>query len=430
MPRQPEGPSRNSTPQAVKGTRDLFGAELALHRHIEATAARWLEAAGALEIETPIFEESQVFEKGVGPASDIVRKEMYTFQDRGERWLTLRPEGTASVVRAYLEHGMKVWPAPVKLWLRGSMFRAENPQKGRLRQFHQVGYEVLGSREASLDAETIALMWGIFTDLGLKGLELKLGSVGDPADRLRYNTYLRELLAPYRERLSENSRERLALNPMRIWDAKDPEDLGLLAELSPAPMLESLGPAAREHLQALEADLKALGIPYQLDPKMVRGLDYYSRTAFEIHHSQIGSQSALGGGGRYDGLAELLGGGPVPAVGFAFGLERVALALGAPETPARVLDLYLIPMDELAVREALVLAAGLRPRFHVEQSYAAKKPRKGLEEALKRGARFAAFLGERERNSGSITVRNLAQNQERSWAKDHLEAALTDWDNV
>ena len=409
-----------------------MGAELALHQHIAAAAARRLEAAGALEIETPIFEESQVFEKGVGPASDIVRKEMYTFQDRGERWLTLRPEGTASVVRAYLEHGMKVWPAPVKLWSRGSMFRAENPQKGRLRQFHQVGYEVLGSGEPSLDAETIALMWGIFTDLGLKGLELKLGSVGDPEDRLRYNAYLRELLAPYRERLSENSRERLVLNPMRIWDAKDPEDIELLAELSPRPMLESLGPPAREHLQALEADLQALGIPYQLDPKMVRGLDYYSRTAFEIHHSQIGAQSALGGGGRYDGLAELLGGPSVPAVGFAFGLERVALALGTPSSQGggRVLDLYLVPMDDEAIREALLLASRLRPRFRVEQSYVAKKPRKGLEEALKRGARLVAFLGEQERNSGSITVRNLAQKQERSWAKDQLEAALSDWETV
>lgn len=200
---------------AVRGTKDLFGKELKLHQGIVATARKVLEAAGALELLTPVFEETQVFEKGVGASTDIVRKEMFTFQDRGGRSLTLRPEGTAAMVRAYLEHGMKVWPQPVRLWMAGPMFRAERPQKGRYRQFHQVNYEALGSESPILDAEAIVLLYECLKELGLRRLKVKLSSVGDPEDRARYNAYLRELLAPHREALSEDSKERLSLNPLR-----------------------------------------------------------------------------------------------------------------------------------------------------------------------------------------------------------------------
>lgn len=400
---------------AVRGAKDLFGEELRLHRQILETARKVLEAAGATELITPIFEETQVFEKGVGAATDIVRKEMFTFQDRGGRSLTLRPEGTAAMVRAYLEHGMGVWPKPVRLWMAGPMFRAERPQKGRYRQFHQVDYEALGGEDPLLDAEAILLLLSLLKELGLRHLELKLSSVGDPADRARYNAYLRETLGPYRDRLSQDSKERLELNPMRILDSKDEGDQALLKELGVKPMLDFLGEEARAHLAQVERHLDRLGVPYTLDPALVRGLDYYVRTAFEVHHAQIGAQSALGGGGRYDGLSELLGGPRVPGVGFAIGVERVALALEAegqspppPEGPA----LYLIPLYPEAVAEAFYLAQALRPRLRVEYPLSPRKPAKGLEEALKRGALFAGFLGEEEVRAGEVTLKRLATGEQ------------------
>ncbi len=400
---------------AVRGTKDLFGAELRLHEHILTTAARVLEAAGAERIETPIFEESQVFEKGVGTATDIVRKEMFTFEDRGGRRLTLRPEGTAAVVRAYLEHGMKVWPKPVRLWLAGPMFRAERPQKGRQRQFHQVSYEALGLEDPLLDAEAILLLYRILKELGLKELHLKLSSVGDPEDRARYNAYLREALGPYEAELSPDSQERLRLNPMRILDSKSEKDQALLKELKVKPMLDFLGEETRAHLEAVEAHLRRLGVPYELEPSLVRGLDYYVRTAFEVHHPKVGAQSALGGGGRYDGLSELLGGERVPGVGFALGVERVALALEAegiaPPPPLRP-HLYLIPLTQEAVAEAFYLAQSLWPRFRALYAPSPKRPEKGLEEALKRGATFAGFLGEEELRGREVTLKRLATGEQ------------------
>ncbi len=400
---------------AVRGTKDLFGEELRLHQEIVRTARRVLESAGAVELITPIFEETYVFEKGVGSATDIVRKEMFTFLDRGGRSLTLRPEGTAAFARAYLEHGMGVWPKPVRLWMAGPMFRAERPQKGRQRQFHQVNYEALGSEDPLLDAETIALMWTLLRELGLKGLELKLSSVGDPQDRARYNAYLREVLTPHRERLSQDSKERLELNPMRTLDSKDQEDQALLKEVGVKPILDFLGEEARAHLAQVERHLERLGIPYTLDPGLVRGLDYYVRTAFEVHHAEIGAQSALGGGGRYDGLSELLGGPRVPGVGFAIGVERVALALlaeGHTPPPPKGPEVYLIPLFPGGVAEAFYLAQGLRPRLRVEYPLSPRKPAKGLEEALKRGALFAGFLGEEEVAQGEVTLKHLPTGEQ------------------
>lgn len=400
---------------AVRGTKDLFGEELRLHQHIVATARRVLEAAGALELLTPVFEETHIFEKGVGLSTDIVRKEMFTFQDRGGRSLTLRPEGTAAMVRAYLEHGMKVWPQPVRLWMAGPMFRAERPQKGRFRQFHQVNYEALGSENPILDAEAIVLLHDSLKELGLRRLTVKLSSVGDPEDRARYNAYLRETLSPHREALSEDSKERLDLNPMRILDSKSEKDQALLRELGVKPMLDFLGEGARVHLKAVERHLERLSIPYELDPALVRGLDYYVRTAFEVHHPEIGAQSALGGGGRYDGLSELLGGPRVPGVGFAFGVERVALALqaeGFALPGERGPDLYLVPLVEEAVAEAFHLAEALRPRIRAEYALTPKKAGKGVEEALKRNALFAGFLGEDELRTGEVTLKRLATGEQ------------------
>jgi len=413
--------------KAVRGTRDLFGETLFYKRWIEDAARRVLEAAGALEIETPVLEEAPVFERGVGETSDIVQKEMYAFTDRGGRRLVLRPEGTAGVMRAFLEHGMKVWPAPVKLYYRGPMFRAERPQKGRYRQFYQVGYEAVGLAEPAVDAEAIALLVDLLRALGLEDWTLKLGTVGDPEDRARYNTYLREALAPYREALSEDSRARLSRNPLRILDSKDEQDRAVLAEAGIRPLFDFLSPEAREHYRAVKDLLDALGIAFEEDPNLVRGLDYYARTAFEVHHRRLGAQAALGGGGRYDGLTALLGGPSLPGVGWAVGTDRLILALkteGIPAPPPPGLDLFLVPLDEAAVAEALALAETLRPGFRVELAYQPRRPGKGIKEAEKRGARFVGFLGEGERARGTISVKRLATGEQHELPREALGSWL------
>ena len=415
--------------KAVKGTHDLFGEALRYQQAIVGTARSWLEAAGANEIATPIFEKTEVFERGVGASTDIVQKEMFTFTDRGGRSLTLRPEGTAGVVRAYGEHGMKVWPQPVKLWYAGPMFRAERPQKGRQRQFHQVGYEVLGSTHPASDAEAVSLSYFILRDLGLTRTRLKLGSVGDAEGRQRYNQYLRELLTPYESELSADSQRRLQTNPMRILDSKSDTDQELLKRLRVRPMLDFLGPAAREHFDAVRKILDELGVEYEIDPTIVRGLDYYARTSWEIHHDMLGAQSALGGGGRYDGLSELIGGPPSPGVGWAMGIERVALAMqaeGVSPAPGKRLDIYIAPLDASLVPAALKAAAELWPRLRAEYSLSARKPGKAIREAEKRGAAYVGFLGPDEAAKGVITVKKLDTAEQRTLTPAEVVAWLTE----
>ncbi len=408
--------------KAVPGTNDIFAQAKEypfrepVFRYITQTAEEVLRGAGAQMIHTPIFEYLEVLQKGVGLTSDIVvKKEMYILEDRGGRVLGLRPEPTASIVRAYNQHGMKVWPQPVRLFTWGPIFRAERHQKGRYKQFHQVDYEALGLSDPLLDAEAIALMVRIYKTLGLKNLEVKLGSVGDPEDRTRYNQYLRELFRPHAERLSEDSRVRLEANPMRILDSKSEQDQQIVAELQVKPMLEFLGDASRSFHERVCQYLTQLGIPFTVDPSIVRGLDYYVRTAWEVHHAQIGAKSALGGGGRYDGLSEMLGGPQVPGVGFGIGIERVAIALeeegvAIPPDPSPIL--FLAPLDEAAKIEALTLAEQLRPKVYVELGYTPKSPRKALEDALKKGAKYVAFLGESERARGVITLKHLESGEQ------------------
>ncbi|RIH90217.1 Histidine--tRNA ligase [Calidithermus terrae] len=419
---------------SVPGTNDVFAQSKEypfrepVFRYITQTAEQVLRSSGAQMIHTPVFEYAEVLQKGVGVTSDIVvKKEMYTFEDRGGRVLGLRPEPTASIVRAYNQHGMKVWPQPVRLFTWGPIFRAERHQKGRYKQFHQVDYEALGSADPLIDAEAIALMVQVYRALGLKGLEVKLGSVGDPEDRVRYNDYLRGLFRPYAQELSEDSRVRLESNPMRILDSKSEADQRIVAEAGVRPMLEFLGPEARGFHEKVAGYLEKLGVPFTLDPSIVRGLDYYVRTAWEVHHSRIGAKSALGGGGRYDGLSEMLGGPRVPGVGWGIGIERVAIALEQEgvEIPADpVPDLYLVPLDEGAKLEALQIAQRLRPAFRVEMAYAPKSARKGLEDALKRGARFVGLLGEAERARGVVTLKHLETGDQREVSWEALGEAL------
>lgn len=420
--------------KSVPGTSDLFAQnpEYAFRepvfRHITEKASQVLAASGAQMLHTPIFEYAEVFQKGVGATSDIVvKKEMYTFLDRGDRLLALRPEPTAAIVRAYNQHGMKVWPQPVRLYTYGPIFRAERQQKGRYKQFHQVDYEALGSSDPLLDAESIGLMVQVLQAIGLKDFEVKLGSVGDPQDRLDYNRYLREQLSPFQSALSPDSQSRLESNPMRILDSKEERDQNILRQLKLKPLLEFLGPAARGFHQQVAAYLDAAGIPYTVDPSIVRGLDYYVRTAWEVHHGQIGAKSALGGGGRYDGLSEMLGGKPLPGVGFGMGIERLAIALeqeGVPIIASNSSQVYVVPLDEAAKAEAFQLVQRLRPAVGAEMSYTVRKPAKAFEEATKRNVRYVVFLGQSERDKGVLSLKDLQSGLQQELSQSDLVALL------
>ena len=396
---------RRTKIQSVKGTNDVLPEQQALRRGIVSAAAEVLGNAGAGQISTPIFEYAELFERSVGESADlVVQKEMYTFEDRGGRLLSLRPEFTAGIMRAFIEHGMHTRPAPVKLWSWGPAFRAENVQRGRYRQFHQIDYEMVGNDSPLADAETVQLMYQTLAACGLKRHVMRLGSVGDLEDRKAYNAYLREMLAPREEELSEVSRERLRLNPMRVLDSKDERDQAIVAELERP--LDRLGEGARAHFDAVCGLLEEWGVPFELDRSIVRGLDYYRRTAFEAHYPGIGAQSALGGGGRYDGLLAELGGPDLPAIGWAFGLERIADALQQEGrepvvTPAEAPSLFVVPLDEDAVGEAAALANRLRAHGRVQYAYNKRGLSKGLRDAERAGATFAVLRGERERRAGA-----------------------------
>ena len=395
---------------------------------VRQTARRVLERAGAQRIETPLFEEAELVKRGVGGSTDIVRKEMFTvyyFGDHGG--YILRPEGTAGIVRAYLQNGLKQLPAPLKLWLHGPMFRAENVQKGRLRQFHQVDYEVLGSADALVDAEAIALLVEVVRELGLKSVKVKLGSIGDPEDRERYNEYLRGLFSPVAARLSDDSQDRLTRNPMRILDSKSAEDQKLIAELGVRPMLDFLGDEAAAHFAQVQRYLRDWGVPFEIDPSIVRGLDYYRRTAWELHHEGVGAKSALGGGGRYDGLSEQLGGPVVPGIGWAFGIERILLAMEADGVALPALDgpqLYLAALDEENVPLAAKIALGARAYARAEFAYRAMKPGSAFKDAERRGAVWVGLIGSEEAASGTLSLKNMVTGEQKVVKLEELPALV------
>ncbi|HZW28682.1 MAG TPA: histidine--tRNA ligase [Trueperaceae bacterium] len=412
--------------RSVKGTSDVLPEQQAAWRRVREAAERVLGNAGAGQITVPLFEYAEVFEKSVGESSDIVvQKEMYVFEDRGGRTLALRPEFTAGLMRAFAEHGLHTRPLPVKLWSMGAAFRAENVQRGRYRQFHQVDYEVVGTESPLADAEAVQLMHRLLAECGLTRHVIVLGSVGDPEDRAAYNAYLRQQLEPRKAELSAVSVERLRLNPMRVFDSKDEKDQAVVAELDRP--LDRLGEASRAHFEQVRRYLDAWGVPYRVDPSIVRGLDYYRRTAFEAHYEGIGAQSALGGGGRYDGLLKLLGGPDLPGIGFAFGVERVLDAMneeGVLGPAARRPHLFLVPLDDEAVAEAATLATRLREAGTVEFAYQRRAPGKGLADADKRGATHAALRGESERARGVWELKDLASGEQRPASEDDLLALL------
>jgi histidyl-tRNA synthetase len=313
--------------QAPRGTFDVLPADGRARRRIEAVAAEIFARAGYEPIATPAFEDTELFERGVGRSTDIVRKEMFTFEDKGGRSITLRPEGTAPICRAYVQHGMHKLAQPVKLFYAGPFFRHERPQAGRYRQFHQVGIEAIGSDSPLADVEAIMLL----AELGVPGVELRLGSLGSPQARSSYMEELKAHLRAHEEELSKDVRERIEINPLRAFDADDEGTRGVMA--SAPTIVERLEGEDAEHFAEVRALLDAVGVAYEIDPTLVRGLDYYTRTIFSFVCDELGAQSEVGGGGRYDGLIEQLGGPATPAVGWAAGVERILLALGEEDAP-------------------------------------------------------------------------------------------------
>jgi histidyl-tRNA synthetase len=391
---------------------DIKVADISTWQQVEATARALFHRAAYREIRTPIFEQTSLFERGIGEATDVVGKEMYTFKDRGDRSLTLRPEGTAGVVRAYIQQSLYAQGGVQRLWYTGPMFRYERPQKGRQRQFHQVGVEVLGSRDPRADVEVLALATDLLQALGLRNLTFYLNSVGNPEDRARYREALVAYLTPYKDQLDPDSQDRLSRNPLRILDSKD-EKTQAIAQGAPS-ILDYLGDDSRQHFDSVQQQLTDLGIAYQLNPRLVRGLDYYTHTAFEIQSGDLGAQATVCGGGRYDGLVKELGGPDTPAVGWAIGLERLTLlleTLNAVSSPT--VDFYVVSRGQKAESNGLVLAQKLRGAgFAVELDLSAAAFGKQFKRADRSGAAACLILGDAEAENGTVQLKWLQSGQQ------------------
>jgi histidyl-tRNA synthetase len=413
--------------QAPRGTRDLLPEELARWQWAEERVRAVLERYRYREIRTPIFEDYELFARTSGESSEVVQKEMYRFKDLGDRDLALRPEGTASACRAYLEHGLAAKGRIHRLWYMGPMFRYGRPQKGRYRQFHQIGAEIIGTAAPGADVEIIALFLELFAAWGFRDLTVAVNSVGTPASRRAYGDALRAWLAPVSDRLSEDSRQRLLANPLRVLDTKDPRDHEAMKSLgAPMPkMLDSLDEESRVHWRAVLAGLEAGGIAYEIDHGLVRGLDYYTRTAFEVHDRSLGAQSALGGGGRYDGLIEALGGPSTPGVGFSIGVDRAMLVLEERgfTPPAGPGALFVVAME--ATQDAAAkLVRELRREFAVDLDLEARGFGAQMKAAGRSGARFAVILGEDEWKRGEVMLKDLESGAQRTVRVQDLDSAL------
>lgn len=407
----------------VKGMNDVLPAEVARWQEMERVAREVFALYGYREVRTPAVEHAQLFARSVGEATDIVTKEMYVFEDKGEDLLALRPEGTAGTVRAFVEHGAYV-EGPQKWFYLGPMFRRERPQKGRYRQFHQIGCEAFGVAESFIDAEQIALVADYFARLGVRA-SLKLNSVGDPSCRPAYLAELKSYLGAHRGELCPDCNDRIERNPLRVLDCKVE---GCQPVLDRAPrLLERLCEGCRAHFDQVRSALDALGVAYTVDPRLVRGLDYYVRTAFEFTSDALGSQSAVAGGGRYDGLVEALGGPPTPAIGFALGEERLAMILekAGRTPPAQGPDVFLVTADAEGALEALRRAAELR-RGGVACELDARggKMKAQFKHAERVGARYAVVLGGNEVRTGQAKLKDMRTREETPVALAELAARV------
>jgi histidyl-tRNA synthetase len=404
---------------AVRGVRDILPPDTSLWNWFEATARDVLETFNFREIRVPVLEETELFARSVGAETDIVSKEMYTFTDRDETAISLRPEATASVVRAYIEHGMQMLPGLVKLYYAGPMFRRERPQKGRYRQFYQIGAEVLGQTDhPAIDAELIEMLTVLLERCKLENWTLLINSIGDANCRPAYVALLREELRKVRDQLGPDSQRRIETNPLRVLDSKLPEEQSIIAKL---PMIsDHLCDACREHFAELRRQLDLRSIPYKVEPRLVRGLDYYMRTTFEITSPHLGAQNALAGGGRYDSLSEMLGGPPAKGIGFALGQDRFIEVI---QTAGRIdatrpLDAFIVWMGAAAYPAAVRLARRLRQEgLCVEVPAEEPKLRKALSLAERLGARFAVIIGENEVQAGEFTVKRFADGEQRKLAE-------------
>ncbi len=400
---------------SIKGVPDVLPPRVHLWHAIEDAARRVFPAYGYDEIRPALIERTELFTRSIGQETDVVSKEMYSFEDKGEANITLRPEGTAGVVRAFVEHGIAQTNPTARFWYLGPMFRRERPQKGRYRQFWQLGAEAFGSRSARVDAEMLSMLRDLFAAFGLDGVAFHVASIGDAKCRPGYRTKLQEFLRPRADELCEDCKLRIEKNPLRVLDCKKE---GCRAATADAPrLMDNLCDECKAHFEEFRRSLDVLKVGYEIDNRIVRGLDYYMRTTFELLHTGegLGSQNAVGGGGRYDGLVKDLGGPEVPGVGFGLGMERLVMALEA-KRPAAALapDAFLAPMGIPAVEKALTLAHELRAAgLRVEMDYEGKKLGKALERADKLGARSAAIVGDDELARGEAKVKTLATGEER-----------------
>ena len=400
--------------RAPRGTQDTLAAEQPYWDLIRQTASRLCARFGYARIDTPVFEEASLFTRGVGGVTDIVQKEMYVFQDRGGQELALRPEGTAPICRAYLEHGMHNQPQPVRLFYIAPNFRYDRPQAGRYRQHHQFGAEAIGEADASVDGEIIELLWRLYEELGLVDLTLNLNSIGDQNCRPAYLEVLRAYYADELDRVCDDCRARYDRNPLRLLDCKQERCQPVIAG-APA-MTDQLCAACARHFDDLRSYLDAVGIPFALNPRLVRGLDYYTRTVFEVEPRKEGRQSSIGGGGRYDGLMELLGGPPTPGIGFGTGIERIVINMKRQEVPAPVAEsvrVYIAVQTAEARVRAFQLASELRRGGIPAQAGAVGRSLKSqMRHADGLGAEYVAIIGERELREDSVTLKRLATGEQ------------------
>ncbi len=420
--------------KAVRGTRDLLPPETALWNFVESTARQVFRQYNFQEIRTPIFEKTQLFARSVGEETDIVSKEMYTWEDRSRaasekgQSLTLRPENTAGVVRAYIEHQLWERPGVQKLYYMGPQFRRERPQKGRYRQFYQIGAEAIGPPSAGSesplrDAEILEMLATLLDRLGIRNWTLELNSVGSASDRPRYFQALKKALDAVVAKMCADCQRRAVTNPLRVFDCKVPEDQPIIDKLP--RISDYLDDASRAHFEEVQEILKSVGVPFVINSRLVRGLDYYTRTAFEFTHGALGAQNAILGGGRYDGLSEALGGPKAPGIGFAIGEDRLVMALeSSAEKTSTPPDVYIAPMTGMN-REAARLARELRRQdLIVELGDESFRIKKSLETASKLGARFAAIVGENEVKTGQFALKNLQNGEQISVPRNELAQSI------
>ena len=411
-------------PRAPRGTFDVLPADHPARARVEHLAACILAAAGYQPISTPAFEDTALFARGVGESTDIVEKQMFSFTDQGDRELTLRPEGTAPICRAYVEHGMSRLAQPVKLRYSGAFFRHERPQAGRYRQFHQVGAEAIGSDSPLLDVELICLLADLIAALGIDDARLRLGSLGSIESRKAYLDELRGYLRSHEASLSDEVRGRIDSNPMRAFDA---DHEGTREAMVDAPtLIDRLESDDADHFAAVRAALDEAGIAYEIDPRLVRGLDYYTRTVFEFTCDRLGAQSGLGGGGRYDGLVELVGGKPTPAAGWAAGVERLVLAM-APVEREPAIDVFVVADDDQSRARALSLATELRRAgLSADLDLAGRAVKGQMKQADRLGARLAVVLEE----GAEPKLRDMSSGEQREVSTDDLVAEIESGDGA